>query len=167
MSNLSLAWNEFLYNGLWLHKEVYVALFQTIFMAVLGTLIAAVFGLPMAFMAAYNVTPFGSVRFVLRRLFDALRGIDMLIWSLIFIRAFGLGPFSGILAIGVTDTGNIGKMMYESIENIDKKVSKLIQLYYNIQKEKEEILKENNNFQSDISDKDESIKKLDVFFRLR
>ena len=121
MSNLSLAWNEFLYNGLWLHKEVYVALFQTIFMAVLGTLIAAVFGLPMAFMAAYNVTPFESVRFVLRRLFDALRGIDMLIWSLIFIRAFGMGPFSGILAIGVTDTGTLGKLMSESIENIDKK----------------------------------------------
>ena len=46
---------------------------------------------------------------------------DMLIWSLIFIRAFGMGPFSGILAIGVTDTGTLGKLMSESIENIDKK----------------------------------------------
>ena len=45
----------------------------------------------------------------------------MLIWSLIFIRAFGMGPFSGILAIGVTDTGTLGKLMSESIENIDKK----------------------------------------------
>ena len=120
-SNLAFVGHEIWTNSLWLHKDVYVALMQTIFMAVMGTVMAAVLGLPLAFMAAYNVTPFASVRFGLRRLFDALRGIDMLIWSLIFIRAFGMGPFSGLLAIGVTDTGTLGKLMSEAIENTDKK----------------------------------------------
>jgi phosphonate transport system permease protein len=121
MSNLALVGHEIWNNALWLHKDVYKALLQTIFMAVMGTIMAAVLGLPLAFMAAYNVTPFASVRFGLRRLFDALRGIDILIWSLIFIRAFGMGPFSGLLAIGVTDTGTLGKLMSEAIENTDKK----------------------------------------------
>lgn len=120
-SNLSLVAGEIWHNKLWLHRDVYIALLQTVFMAVMGTLMAAVLALPLAFIAAYNVTPIGAVRFVLRRLFDTLRGIDMLIWSLIFIRAFGMGPFSGLLAIGVTDTGTLGKLMSEAIENIDKK----------------------------------------------
>ncbi|MBL6599766.1 MAG: phosphonate ABC transporter, permease protein PhnE [Alphaproteobacteria bacterium] len=120
-SNASLVLHEFWTNSLWLHRDVFVALMQTIFMAVMGTLIAALAGLPLAFMAAYNVTPLSGIRFALRRLFDTLRGIDTLIWSLIFIRAFGMGPFSGILAIGITDTGTLGKLMSEAIENIDKK----------------------------------------------
>ena len=56
--------------------------------------------------------------------------------------------------------------MKNLVENIEKKVSKLIQLYQSAQKEKEEILKENNNFQSDISDKDETIKKLEEKIKL-
>lgn len=121
MSNLALVNKEFWTNALWLHKDVFIAVLQTIFMAVMGTLMAAILGLPLAFLAAYNVTPVAGIRFGLRRLFDALRGIDMLIWSLIFIRAFGMGPFSGLLAIGVTDTGTLGKLMSEAIENTDKK----------------------------------------------
>ena len=120
-SNVALVLQEFWTNSLWFHRDVFVALMQTIFMAVMGTLIAALVGLPLAFLAAYNVTPLAGARFVLRRLFDTLRGLDMLIWSLIFIRAFGMGPFSGILAIGVTDTGTLGKLMSEAIENIEKK----------------------------------------------
>jgi phosphonate transport system permease protein len=54
-------------------------------------------------------------------LFDFLRGIDMLIWSLIFIRAFGLGPLTGALAIAFTDTGSLGKLFSEALENIDNK----------------------------------------------
>lgn len=120
-SNLSLVASEFWNNKLWFHRDVWIALVQTIFMAVMGTLFAAILGLPLAFLAAYNVTPFAPVRMLMRRLFDTLRGIDTLIWSLIFIRAFGMGPFSGLLAIGITDTGTLGKLMSEAIENTDKK----------------------------------------------
>ena len=100
---------------------MFTALFETIMMAVLGTLIAAFVGLPLAFLAARNFTPSLLLRFGTRRLFDFLRGIDMLIWSLIFIRAFGLGPLTGALAIAFTDTGTLGKLFSEALENIDNK----------------------------------------------
>ncbi|HCJ62420.1 MAG TPA: phosphonate ABC transporter, permease protein PhnE, partial [Alphaproteobacteria bacterium] len=61
------------------------------------------------------------IRFINRRLFDLLRGIDMLIWSLIFLRAFGPGLFTGVFAIGFTDTGSLGKLMSEAIENADRR----------------------------------------------
>jgi len=120
-SNLWFIVNEFLDNPDWQHGKIFVALFETIMMAVLGTITAAAFGLPLAFLAAKNFTPSLVLRFATRRLFDFLRGIDMLIWSLIFIRAFGLGPLTGALAIAFTDTGSLGKLFSEALENIDKK----------------------------------------------
>jgi len=108
-------------NPEWQHGIVAVALFETILMAVLGTVTAAACALPLAFVAASNFNPNGTVRFVVRRLFDFVRGIDMLIWSLIFIRAFGLGPLTGSLAIAFTDTGSLGKLFSEALENIDRK----------------------------------------------
>jgi len=120
-SNMSLIMHEFLDNPDWQHGEIFTALFETIMMAVLGTVTAAIFGLPLAFLAARNFTPSSFLRFGTRRLFDFLRGIDMLIWSLIFIRAFGLGPLTGALAIAFTDTGSLGKLFSEALENIDNK----------------------------------------------
>ena len=120
-SNLWFIVHEFLENPDWQHGEIFSALFETIMMAVLGTLTAAFFGLPLAFLAARNFTPSRFIRFGTRRLFDFLRGIDMLIWSLIFIRAFGLGPLTGALAIAFTDTGSLGKLFSEALENIDNK----------------------------------------------
>ncbi|WP_417666975.1 phosphonate ABC transporter, permease protein PhnE [Roseibium sp.] len=121
VSNASYILHEFLGNSDWQHGEVFIALLETVMMAVLGTLTAALVGLPLAFMAARNFTPSFLVRFGVRRLFDFLRGIDMLIWSLIFIRAFGLGPLTGALAIAFTDTGTLGKLFSEALENIDNK----------------------------------------------
>ena len=120
-SNISLITHEFLGNQDWQHGEIFIALLETIMMAVLGTLTAALFGMPLAFFAARNFTPSMLLRFGTRRLFDFLRGIDMLIWSLIFIRAFGLGPLTGALAIAFTDTGSLGKLFSEALENIDNK----------------------------------------------
>lgn len=120
-SNLWFILDEFLKNPDWQHGKVFTALFETIMMAVLGTLTAAFFGLPLAFLAARNFTPSRLLRFGTRRLFDFLRGIDMLIWSLIFIRAFGLGPLTGALAIAFTDTGSLGKLFSEALENVDNK----------------------------------------------
>lgn len=120
-TNIWFIVNEFLENPDWQHGKVLTALFETIMMAVLGTLTAAFFGLPLAFLAARNFTPSKLLRFGTRRLFDFLRGIDMLIWSLIFIRAFGLGPLTGALAIAFTDTGSLGKLFSEALENIDNK----------------------------------------------
>ena len=127
MSNAMLVWTEFRDNALWGHGAVLYAMLETIFMALLGTMIAAFVGLPLAFMAARNIQPLGFVRFILRRLFDTLRGIDTLIWSLIFLRAFGPGLFTGIFAIAFTDTGTLGKLMSEAVENADNKQREGIQ----------------------------------------
>ena len=116
-------WN----NPDWQHGAVFVALLETILMAVLGTFTAAFVGLPLALLAAANFTPSGTLRFFVRRLFDFVRGIDMLIWSLIFIRAFGLGPLTGALAIAFTDTGTLGKLFSEALENIDNRQAEGVQ----------------------------------------
>lgn len=120
-SNASLVLHEFLDNNLWHHGAVLFALVETLLMALLGTMIACIVGLPLAFLAARNITPFAPLRFALRRLFDFLRAIDILIWSLIFLRAFGPGLFTGIFAIAFTDTGTMGKLMSEALENADSK----------------------------------------------
>ena len=120
-SNAAYIFGEFWNNPDWQHGIIAVAVLETVMMAVLGTITAAFFALPLAFVAARNFNPEAVSRFLVRRLFDFVRGIDMLIWSLIFIRAFGLGPLTGTLAIAVTDTGSFGKLFSEAMENVDKK----------------------------------------------
>lgn len=126
-SNTSLVLNEFLENDDWHHGIVLFAMVETLLMALIGTMLASMLGLPLGFMAARNVAPLPGMRFVLRRLFDFLRGVDMLIWSLIFLRAFGPGLFTGMFAIAFTDTGTLGKLMSEAIENADKKQEEGVQ----------------------------------------
>ena len=121
MSNAAFIVHEFWTNEGWQHGDVFKALLETVIMAFLGTVVAASVGLPLAFMAAANVNPEPVSRFFIRRFFDFVRGVDMLIWSLIFIRAFGLGPLTGVMAIALTDTGTLGKLFSEAIENIDNR----------------------------------------------
>lgn len=120
-SNFSKMWHDFWYNPMWRHSDVAWALFETILMAFLGTVAAAFLALPLAFMAARNVSPVWLARFSIRRLFDFLRGVDGLIWTIILSRPFGPGPLTGALAIFLTETGTFGKMFSEAIENIDQK----------------------------------------------
>ena len=114
-------WNAFWYNNMWRHADVAWAIFETVLMAFLGTMGAAIVALPLAFLAAKNFTPFQWIRFTFRRFFDFVRGVDGLIWTIILTRAFGLGPLTGALAILITDTGSFGKMFSEALENVDKK----------------------------------------------
>ncbi|MCV6585369.1 MAG: phosphonate ABC transporter, permease protein PhnE [Marinibacterium sp.] len=113
--------DDFWNNPAWLHSQVFWALFETILMAFLGTCGAALVALPLAFLAARNFTPLLMIRFAARRLFDFVRGVDALIWTIILTRAFGLGPLTGALAILITDTGSFGKLFSEALENVDKK----------------------------------------------
>lgn len=112
---------EFWGNKMWHHGDVVWAIFETILMAGLGTLTAGVVALPLAFAAASNFSPFRAVRFAMRRLFDFVRGVDGLIWTIILSRAFGPGPLTGALAILITDAGSFGKTFSEALENIDEK----------------------------------------------
>jgi phosphonate transport system permease protein len=94
---------------------------ETLGMAFLGTLFAALIALPFGFLGARNVVTSAIIHFSLRRVFDCLRGIDTLIWALVFVNVVGLGPFAGILAIIVSDLGTFAKLFAEAIENIDRK----------------------------------------------
>jgi phosphonate transport system permease protein len=94
---------------------------ETLGMAFFGTLFAALFALPFGFLGARNVVTNFLIHFSLRRAFDCLRGVDTLIWALIFVNVVGLGPFAGILAIIVSDMGTFAKLFAEAIENIDRK----------------------------------------------
>jgi phosphonate transport system permease protein len=101
--------------------EIFQALLETLAMAFLGTVLAATLAVPLAFLAAKNTCPFWLPRFGVRRLMDGLRGVDQLIWALIFVRAVGLGPLAGIMAIFISDIGTLTKLFSESIENIDRR----------------------------------------------
>ena len=120
-SNLSLALSEFWTNDIWQHGAVAWALFETILMAFLGTFGAAFVALPLAFLAAQNFAPSRMLRFAVRRVFDFVRGVDALIFTIILSRAFGPGPLTGALAILLTDTGSFGKLFSEALENVDAK----------------------------------------------
>lgn len=120
-SNLSAIVGDVWNNAMWRHGDVLWAIFETILMAFLGTMGAAIIALLLGFFAASNFTPARTLRFGFRRLFDFLRGVDGLIWTIILSRAFGPGPLTGSLAILLTDTGSFGKMFSEALENVDEK----------------------------------------------
>jgi phosphonate transport system permease protein len=108
--------------GSWAHVRLYVvALFETIAIALLGTLAAAIFALPLGLLAARNVTTARIVRFLARRSLDTIRSVDVLVWALIWINVVGLGPFAGALAIMTSDLGSFGKLFSEAIEASDRK----------------------------------------------
>ena len=97
------------------------AIAETLAIALLGTLSAAVVAFPLGFLAARNTTINRVVHFFARRSFDTLRGIDILIWALIWINVVGLGPFAGVLALFMSDLGIFGKLFSEAIEAADQK----------------------------------------------
>ena len=106
---------------MWRHGDVFWAMGETVLMAFIGTMGAGMIAFPLAFFAASNFAPAVWLRLTCRRLFDFLRGVDGLIWTVILSRAFGPGPMTGSLAILLTDTGTFGKTFSEALENIDNK----------------------------------------------
>ncbi|WP_372426313.1 phosphonate ABC transporter, permease protein PhnE [Salinarimonas chemoclinalis] len=105
----------------WMYAQIYKGIAETIAMAFLGTLLATILALFIAFAAARNTMPLFLPRQATRRVLDVLRGVDQVIWGLVFVRAVGLGPLAGVLAIFVSDTGTLAKLYSEAIENIDRK----------------------------------------------
>lgn len=99
----------------------------TIAIVFAGTITASLIALPLSFFAARNVmsTPLlRPISVLVRRLLDVLRGIDMAIWGLIFVRAVGMGPLAGVLAIVMQDVGLLGKLYAEGHEAVDKSPSR-------------------------------------------
>ncbi len=100
--------------GTYLH-----ALFETLAMAFLGTVLAVAVAFPLGFLAARRIVPNRIFHFALRRVLDVFRGVDILIWALIFVSAVGMGPFAGVLAIAFSDVAFLTKVYAEAIENAD------------------------------------------------
>jgi phosphonate transport system permease protein len=105
----------------WSRFSLYLgALGQTLAIAFIGTLFAAIIACPFGFLAARNVVANRVIHFLGRRSLDTLRSVDTLIWALIWINVVGLGPFAGALAIMSTDIGALGKLMSEAVEAADR-----------------------------------------------
>ena len=94
---------------------------ETILISYVGTMIGAVLAFALNFLAAQNTSPAPWLRFVIRRLLEFARTVPGIVFALIFVIAFGLGPMAGVLAIAIHSTGALGKLFSEIVENADMK----------------------------------------------
>lgn len=97
------------------------SLWDTLLIAYLGTLLGALGGFVLSFMAAANISRSAVGVFAARRLLEFLRSVPEVVFALIFVAAFGIGPFAGVLAIAIHTAGALGKLFSDAIENIDMK----------------------------------------------
>ncbi|WP_447871109.1 phosphonate ABC transporter, permease protein PhnE [Serratia fonticola] len=117
-------WHDF---ANWPFGYYFQQIFITLAIVFAGTITATLLALPLSFLAARNVMSSPVLRPIatlVRRLLDILRGIDMAIWGLIFVRAVGMGPLAGVLAIVMQDIGLLGKLYAEGHEAVDKSPSR-------------------------------------------
>ncbi|MGB9096750.1 phosphonate ABC transporter, permease protein PhnE [Erwinia sp.] len=111
----------------WPFAYYFNQIFITLAIVFAGTITATLVALPVSFLAARNVMsskPLRPVALVVRRLLDIMRGIDMAIWGLIFVRAVGMGPLAGVLAIVMQDVGLLGKLYAEGHEAVERSPSR-------------------------------------------
>ena len=94
---------------------------ETILISYVGTLSGAVLGFALNFLAAENTSPAPWLRFVVKRFMEFCRTVPDIVFALIFVIAFGLGPMAGVLAITIHSVGALGKQYMEMVENIDMK----------------------------------------------
>jgi phosphonate transport system permease protein len=90
---------------------------ETIAMAAIGTTAATLLALPMAVLAARNITPLPRLYVPVRWFLNGLRGIDSFVFALIFVAAVGLGPFAGVIGIALHTWGSAAKLLADHIEN--------------------------------------------------
>ncbi|MDQ2997803.1 MAG: phosphonate ABC transporter, permease protein PhnE [Chloroflexota bacterium] len=92
---------------------------ETVAMAAVGTTIATILALALCIFAARNLTPSPLLYYPARWLLNALRGIDSFVFALLFVAAVGLGPFAGVLGIGLHTWGTMAKLFAETIETVE------------------------------------------------
>lgn len=96
-------------------------IFDTVLIAYLGTLFGAIGAFFLCFAAAVNLATNPTRRFFARRFLEFCRTVPEIVFALIFVVAFGLGPVPGVLAIMIHTVGALGKLFAEVVENIDMK----------------------------------------------
>jgi phosphonate transport system permease protein len=94
---------------------------DTLLIAYVGTLAGAISGFVLCFLASANLVKSRAIVFVTRRLLEFCRTVPEIVFALVFVLAFGLGPLPGVLAIAIHTTGALGKQFAEVVENIDIK----------------------------------------------
>jgi phosphonate transport system permease protein len=92
---------------------------QTIDIALFGTMVGVILAVPLALLAASNVTPSRFAYYGARAVIGIARAVPDLVWALLFVTAVGLGPFPGGLALGVHSVGMLGRLFAETIEQMD------------------------------------------------
>jgi phosphonate transport system permease protein len=98
---------------------IITATFETIQMAIIGTLAAVLMALPLSLLAARNTSPHPSIYQVTRLFLNLMRSIPELVYALLFVAAVGLGPFTGVLALAFGSVGSLARVFSEAIEQID------------------------------------------------
>lgn len=101
-------------------KTVHAALIETLHIATLGTLLAILMALPVALLAARNVTRSKTLNLLATFILVSSRSVNSLVWALIFVVIFGPGAFAGMLAIAFRSIGFVGKLLAEAIEETPK-----------------------------------------------
>ena len=94
---------------------------ETLMMAYVGTALGAIGAFFLCFLAAANVAPRPWLRVAVRRFCELCRTVPELVFALMFVIAFGLGPMAGVLAVAIHTLGALGKLFSEVVENIDMK----------------------------------------------
>jgi phosphonate transport system permease protein len=97
--------------------QIVRALGETMAMAFLATLLVVTFALPLSLLGARTIVHQPALHFAIRRLFDITRGIPALVWALVLVAAFGLGPRVGVTAMVLAETPALAKMFAEMMEN--------------------------------------------------
>jgi phosphonate transport system permease protein len=106
---------------LWGFNKWSLLLGETILISYVGTVSGAVLAFALNFLAAENTSPSVWLRIVVKRLMEFCRTVPDIVFALIFVIAFGLGPMAGVLAIAIHSIGALGKQYAEMVENIDMK----------------------------------------------
>ena len=95
---------------------VWSTLVETFHIATLGTILAILLALPLAFLAARNFTSNPVLRWIAQFIFVSSRSVNSLIWALLFVAIFGPGPLAGVFSIAVRSIGFVGKLFGEALE---------------------------------------------------
>ncbi|MFW2590085.1 phosphonate ABC transporter, permease protein PhnE [Sagittula sp. SSi028] len=108
-------------NWFWRWKIWLELLLETVLIAFMATTLGVIGGFLLSFPAARNLSPNRLVLWLTRRYLEIARTVPELVWALIFVFCFGVGPMAGVMAIGLHACGALGKLYSEVNENIDMK----------------------------------------------
>ena len=116
--NMATLISDFLYPNFVDLEDIILKMIETVQIALWGTVLSIIFGIPCALLSSNNIAPYWIVQ-PMRRLMDACRAINELVFAILFVAAVGLGPFAGVMALFVHNLGIIAKLFSEAVEAID------------------------------------------------